>query len=67
MYNIMRVRNHLDVTVSFDKSTFSVNEQNRLAQLVLVLSNQASYNITVVVRTFDVTATGELSILMYAK
>ena len=67
MYNIMCVRNHLDVTVSFDKSTFSVNEQNRLAQLKLVLSNQASYNITVVVRTFDVTATGELSILMYTK
>lgn len=58
---IMRVCNRLDATVSFDKSTFSVHEQNKLAQPVLVLSNQASYNITVVVRPFDVTATSELS------
>lgn len=56
---------HLDATVSFDKSTFSVHEQNKLAQPILVLSNQASYNITVTVRTFDVSATGELFTLMY--
>lgn len=56
----------LDVTVSFNQTTFTAYENNRLAQPVLILSNKASYNITVVVSTFDVNATSELSSIYHA-
>ena len=55
----------LDVTVSFNQTTFTAYENNRLAQPVLVLSHKASYDITVVVSTFDVNATSELSSTMH--
>ena len=55
----------LDVTVSFNETTFTAYENNRLAKPVLVLSNTVSYNITVAVSTFDVNATSELRNIHY--
>ena len=55
----------LDITVSFNETTFTAYENNRLAKPMLVLSNTASYNITVVVSTFDVNATSELRNIHY--
>ena len=49
----------LVVTVCFNQSTYSVDEDDGPAQPVLVLSNPSSTNITVQVRSNDITATGE--------
>ncbi|XP_065909619.1 uncharacterized protein [Dysidea avara] len=46
------------VTVCFNQSTYSVDEDDGPAQPVLVLSNPSSTNITVQVRSNDITATG---------
>ena len=45
--------------ISFDQSTYTVNEDDGPAQPVLVLSNPSSTDITVQVRSNDITATGE--------
>ena len=47
------------ITVRFDQSTYSVNEDAGPSQPVLVLSNIASFPITVQVVNTDRTATGE--------
>ena len=47
------------INVSFDQSTYSIGEKNGPAQLVLVLSNLSSTDITVQVKSNDITATGE--------
>ena len=49
----------IDVSVSFNQSTYSVDEDDGPAQPVLVLSNPSSTDITVHVRSNDITATGE--------
>jgi len=46
-------------TISFNQSTYSVDEDDGAAQPVLVLSNPSSTDITVQVRSKDKTATGE--------
>ena len=45
--------------MSFNQSTYSVDEDDGPAQPVLVLSNPSSTDITVQVRSNDITATGE--------
>ena len=50
---------YVATTVSFNQSTYSVNEDDGPAQPVLVLSNPSSTDITVQVRSNDITATGE--------
>ena len=45
--------------VNFSQSTYSVDEDDGPAQLVLVLSNPSSTDITVEVTSNDITATGE--------
>ena len=47
------------INVSFNQSTYSIGEKNGPAQPVLVLSNPSSTNVTVRVRSNDITATGE--------
>ena len=47
------------VAVRFSQSTYSVDEDDGPAQPVLILSNPSSTNITVRVRSNDITATGE--------
>jgi len=47
------------ITVSFNQSTYSVDEDDRPAQPVLVLSNPSSSDITVQVFSTDGTATGK--------
>ena len=47
------------ITVNFNQSTYSVNEDAGLAQPVLVLSNPSSTDITVQVRDTQNTATSE--------
>ena len=47
------------ITVTFNQSTYSVDEDNGLVQPVLILSNPSSTDITVQVITDDNTATGE--------
>ena len=50
---------YLVVTISFNQSTYSVDEDDGPAQPVLVLSNPSSTDISVQVRSNDITATGE--------
>ena len=51
---------YVATTVSFNQSTYSVNEDDGPAQPVLVLSNPSSTDITVqVISSDDITATGE--------
>ena len=47
------------VSISFNQSTYIVNENKRLVEIVLVLNNSTGIDITVQVRTSDNTATGE--------
>ena len=47
------------ITVTFDQSTYSIDEDDGPAQPVLVFSNPSSTDITVQVRSNDITATGE--------
>ena len=47
------------ITITFNRSTYGVNEGDRLAQPVLVLSNPSSTNITVQVRDTENTATSK--------
>jgi len=47
------------IRIRFIQSTYSVNENDGQAQPVLILSNPSSTNITVQVRSNDITATGE--------
>ena len=49
----------VDITMSFNQSTYSVDEEDGPAQPVLVLSNPSSTDITVQVRSNNITATGE--------
>ena len=49
----------IDITVSFNQSTYSVDEDDGPVQPVLVLSNPSSTDITVQVRSNDITATSE--------
>ena len=48
-----------DITVSFDRSSYSINENSGLSQHVLVLSNPSSTNITVQVIDKSSTAIGK--------
>ena len=50
---------YLAITVSFNQSTYSVNEDAGPAQPVLVLSNPSSTDITVQVRDNENTATSK--------
>ena len=48
-----------DITVTFSRTTYSVDEDDGPAQPTLVLSNPSSTPITVQVRDDDNTATGK--------
>ena len=50
---------YIAVTVSFEQSTYSVDEDDGPAQPVLVLSNPSSTNIIVQVFNIDGSATGQ--------
>ena len=47
------------IAISFSQSTYSVDEDDGPAQPVLVLSNPSSTDITVQVRSNNITATGK--------
>ena len=49
----------LDTSVKFNQSAYSVNEGNEVLQIVLVLSNPSSTDITVEVLSTDGSATGK--------
>ena len=49
----------IDLTISFNQSTYSVDEDDGSAQPVLVLSNPSSTDISVQVRSSNINATGE--------
>ena len=49
----------IDINIEFNQSTYNVNEDDGPAQPVLVLSNPSSTDITLQVRSNDITATGE--------
>ena len=55
MYNIY----HIDVTVSFMNPRYSFDENNVTVQLVLVLTNPSSTDITLQVANDDNTTTGK--------
>ena len=50
---------YVDVSISFNQSIYNVIENEGPAQPALVLSNPSSTDITVQVRSSDITATGE--------
>ena len=52
-------KHFLDITVRFNQLTYSVNEDDGSAQLVLVLSNPSSIDITVQIYDTEKTATGK--------
>ena len=58
-YSLLHQLIYIVITVSFNQSTYSVNENDGPAQPVLVLSNPSSTEITVQVRSNDITATGK--------
>jgi len=58
-HTIWRISFYVDATVTFSGSTYSVDEDDGPAQPVLVLSNPSSTDITVQVRSNEITATGE--------
>ena len=49
----------LAITINFSQSNYSVKENDGLVQLMLVLSNPSSSNITIRIDTIDREATGE--------
>ena len=51
--------NTVAVSVSFNQSTYMINENDGLVQPVLVLNNSVATDITLQVVTNDITATGE--------
>ena len=51
--------NTVAVSVSFNQSTYMINENDGLVQAVLVLNNSVATDITLQVITNDITATGE--------
>ena len=50
---------YIAVSVSFNQSTYMINENDGLVQPVLVLNNSVATDITLQVITNDITATGE--------
>lgn len=48
-----------DTTVSFDQSTYSVNESDGVVRPYLVLSNPSSTAITIQILNSDISSTGE--------
>ena len=50
----------IDATVSFNRSAYSIVEDDGPVQPVLVLSNPSSFDITVQVTDTSITATGKL-------
>ena len=50
------MRTTADITITFNQSTYSVNEDDGPAQPVLVLSNPSSTDIVVIVDASDITA-----------
>ena len=57
--NLIFTYSILVTTVSFNQSTYSVNEGSRQLQPVLVLSNPSSFHMTVVVTVSQINATGK--------
>ena len=58
-FRIMLFYHSLDITVLFQQSTYSVDENAGPAQPVLVLSNPSSTDFNVTVTNTDGSATGE--------
>ena len=52
------------ITVSFNQSTYSVNENSGPVQPVLVLSNPSTIDITVEIMNNDNTAIGKQSVIL---
>ena len=50
---------NIAILINFNQSTYSVDENDELAQPVLVLSNSLLTDITIQVTSVDVTANGE--------
>jgi len=51
--------NFVAPTVSFSKSNYGVNENDGVVELILVLSNPLSSDVTIRITTFDREATGK--------
>ena len=54
----------LAITVGFNQTTYIINENDGALQLVLILSNPSSTDITIHVNITDGLATGEYSYLI---
>lgn len=50
---------YIDAAVFFNQSTYSFNENDRIAEFLLVLSKPSSMNITLQVINDDITAVGK--------
>ena len=57
---------YIVTTVEFSNSTYNVDEDSGFAQILLLLSNPPSINITIEVFNTNITALGKLSNIIYA-
>ena len=58
---------YIAINISFNQSTYSVNEDDGPAQPVLVLSNPSSADITIQVKATNGSATGKCMIIICFK
>ena len=56
---------YIVATLDFDQSVYSVDEDNGVVQVILLLSNPSSSDITVQVFTTDGSATGNLTLILF--
>ena len=56
---------YIVATLDFDQSVYSVDENNGVVQVTVVLSNPSSSDITVQVFTTDGSATGNLTLILF--
>ena len=52
-------------TVRFSRSNYSVNEDDRSVQLVLVLNDETSSDIAITVSSTDISAEGKSTVCMF--
>ena len=56
---------YIAITISFNQSTYHVNENDMTVEIVAILSNPSSTDITVEVTSNDTTATSEFTTAYY--
>ena len=56
---------YIAITISFNQSTYHVNENDMTVEIVAILSNPSSTDVTVEITSSDTTATSEFATAYY--